>query len=188
MIAHKRAGYFIHAEAAQNMQHQRHLRLLGQSRMAAGEHHAQLIVFDRVRREEFFDGGPQRPFGFEPARQFRRESQRGALAPQNIERTILRRRHQPRRRIFRRAAKFPNFQRAAEGVLHHVFCQRQIVNSENSRKRGHHAARLAPEKMLVKLHYIFMTGRTSTAPPVSKIGQPSEISTACAISFASTSE
>ncbi len=35
--------------------------------------------------------------------------------------------------------------------------------------------------------YIFRTGRTSTRPPASRIGQPWESSTACARSFASTS-
>src|SRR5271154_3625046 len=155
--------------------------------MAAGKHHAQLIVFDRVGREEFFDSGPERPFGFQPVGEFGSKSERGALATQNINGAIFCRGHQPCGRIFRSSAILPNFQRAAEGVLDDVFCQRQILHSEDARKRGHHASRLAPEKMLVKPHYIFMTGRTSTMPPDSKIGQPSEISTAWAISFASTS-
>jgi hypothetical protein len=40
---------------------------------------------------------------------------------------------------------------AAEGVLHHVFCQRQVVHAEDSRERGDHAARLAPEEVFAEV-------------------------------------
>ncbi len=40
-------------------------------------------------------------------------------------------------------------------------------------------------KVVSRLRHIFMTGRTSTMPPVSKIGQPRENSTASAMSLAS---
>ena len=56
-------------------------------------------------------------------------------------------------------------------------------------KRGDHAPRFAPKQMIVGLYhmFIFMTGRTSTAPSTSKIGQPLESSTACSRSRASIS-
>ena len=148
VAADERAGDFAHAEAAQDVEHERDLRLLGQPRMAAGEHHAQLIVFDRVSSKELFDRRGERPFALEQPPQFRRERARRALAPQNVERAVLRRGHEPRGRVLRHAAEFPHFQRAAEGVLHDVFRQREVVDSEDARQRGDHAPRFAPEKMI----------------------------------------
>src|SRR6516164_11211433 len=54
---------------------------------------------------------------------------------------------------------------------------------------GDNARRFAPEQMIARLHhtFIFITGRTSTAPSTSRIGQPLESSTACARSQASMS-
>src|SRR6516162_4139931 len=54
---------------------------------------------------------------------------------------------------------------------------------------GDNARRFAPEQMIARLHhtFIFITGRTSTAPSTSRIGQPLESSTACARSRASMS-
>jgi hypothetical protein len=53
--ADERARDLAHAESAQGVQNQRDLRLLGQPRMAAGEHHAKQVVFDCVRCKEFFN-------------------------------------------------------------------------------------------------------------------------------------
>jgi len=63
----------------------------------------------------------------------------------------------------------------------------KVVDAEDARQRGDHAPRLVPEQMIAGLHYMFIcwTGRTSTEPPTSKIGQPLDISTACARSVAS---
>src|SRR5213593_264971 len=85
--------------------------------------------------------------------------------------------------------ELPHLQRAAEGVLHHVFCQREVFDAEDARQRGDHSPRFPPEEMLVQLHHmlVFRTGRTSTTPPPSKMGQPNESSTAWARSFASIS-
>src|SRR5215471_1935495 len=73
------------------------------------------------------------------------------------------------------------------GVLHDVLRQPEVVDAEDARQRGDHAPRLVPEEMIAGLHYVFIcwTGRTSTEPPTSRIGQPLEISTACARSLAS---
>ena len=70
--------------------------------------------------------------------------------------------------------------------MHDVFCQREVVDSEDARQRGDDAPGFAAEEMVAELfahmfrraHYIFMTGRTSTAPSTSKMGQPLESSTA----------
>ena len=156
------------------------LGLLGQAWRAAGEHHAQLIVLDLLGGEKLLDGGGQRPFAFQQAAQFGRESAGRALASQDVERTVFRGHHQPGRGILGHAAELPDLECAAESVLHHVFRQRQVVDSEDARERGHHAPRFMPEEMIARLHHIFMilTGRTSTAPSVSKMGQPLESSTA----------
>lgn len=102
---------------------------------------------------------------------------------------MLRGGHEPRRGILGDAAELPHLQRAAEGVLHHVFCQREVLDAEDARQRGDHPPRFPPEEMLVQLHHmsVFRTGRTSTTPPPSKMGQPNESSTAWARSLASIS-
>src|SRR5262249_9495069 len=106
-----------------------------------------------------------------------------SLTPQHVERTVLGRGHQPGRRILRHTMEFPHFQRAAEGVLHDVFRQREIVDSKDASQGRDHPARFVAEKMLARptnfgQMFSCMTGRTSTAPSFSKIGQPFESSTA----------
>ena len=39
VTAHERVGHFVHGKAAQYVEHERDLRLLGQSGMATGEYH-----------------------------------------------------------------------------------------------------------------------------------------------------
>ncbi len=102
--------------------------------------------------KELLHHGGERPFTLEQPSQFRRESARRALAPQNVERAVLRRGHQPGGRILRHAAEFPHFQRAAEGVLDDVLRQREVVDAEDARQRGDHASRLVPEEMIAELH------------------------------------
>ena len=121
-----------------------------------------LIAFDA---EELLDRRGKRPLAFEQPPEFGRKGARRALAAQDVEGAVLRGGHQPRGRILRHAAEFPDLERAAEGVLHDVFCQREVVDSEDARQSGDHAPRFAPEQMIAGLHhmFIFMTGRTSTA-------------------------
>src|SRR5215831_11139571 len=187
VAADEGARDLVYAEAPQDVENERNLCLLGQARLAAGEHHAKEVVLDRVRRKELFDGGGECPLAVQQASQLRREGSRRALAPQNVECPVLRGRQQPCGRVVRHTTEFPHLQRAAEGVLHDVFCQREVVHAEHPGERGDHAPRLAPEQMIAGLHHISRTriGRTSTDPPTSKIGQPFEISTACARSRAS---
>src|SRR6516225_8444513 len=158
--------------------------------MTAGEHHAQQIVLDRVRRKEFLDDRGECPLALEKPAELRRKAACCALTPQDVERAVLCGGHQPGRRVLRHAPNSPHLQRAAEGVLHDVFCQREVVDAKDARQRGDHAPRLAPEEMIAGLHHmhymlICMTGRTSTEPPTSKTGQPFDSSTAWARSLAS---
>src|SRR4030095_16033228 len=73
----------------QDVQHQRDLRFFRKPGMAAGEHHAQLIVFDRVCSEKLRDDGSDSPFAIEPSLQLAREGARVACATQHIERALL---------------------------------------------------------------------------------------------------
>jgi hypothetical protein len=120
--------------------------------MTACEHHSQLLIPNGVRRKRLVDNRGDRPLGLEQPPYLGRKRARGALAPHDVERTILRRRHQPRGRVLRHAADLPHFQRTAEGVLDDVLCQRQVVHAEDSRERGDHPSRLAPEEVFVQIH------------------------------------
>src|SRR5215510_1890487 len=155
--------------------------------MTARKHHPKLIIFDQMRRKEFVKVRREfRLILYEP-RELRCEGSCCAIAPEHVERAILCGRHQPGGGVFGDTSVFPQFQRAAEGVLDNVFCHREVLDSENAGECRDHAPRLTPEKVIRILHHIstFMTGRTSTEPPTSRIGQPFEISNACARSFAS---
>src|SRR5208282_3393095 len=155
--------------------------------MAAGEHHAKQIVFYCARCKEFLNDRGECPFALKKPAQLRRKGACRALAPQDVQCAVLCSGHEPGRRVLRHAANSPHLQRAAEGVLHDVLRQREVVDAKDARQRGDHPPRLAPEEMIAGLHHMFscMTGRTSTEPPTSRIGQPLEISTACARSLAS---
>src|SRR5262249_39460176 len=121
---------------------------------------------------------------------------RSALVAEYVNRPVFCGGHQPGGRIVRQAPQLPDLERPAEGVLHDVLRQRQVMNAEHASEGGDHPSRLAPEKMVhghrarsvapARIHrYIFMTGRISTKPPRSRIGQPLESSAASARSRAS---
>jgi hypothetical protein len=55
MAADEGASDLRYAETAQDVKNKRDLRLLRQTGMTAGEHHAKLVVFDRIWPEEFLD-------------------------------------------------------------------------------------------------------------------------------------
>lgn len=193
--AEERARDLADAEAAEDVQHEDDLRLLRQPRMAAGEHHPELIVLESLGLEHFVDDGRERPLRVEQPPELGRERPRGALAPEDIERRVLRGRHEPRGRVVRHAAELPHRERAAEGVLNDVLRQRQVVDPEDTCERRDHAPRLATEQVLhrrpvfeILSHMsIFITGRTSTSPPTARMGQPRDSSAACWMSLASTS-
>src|SRR5215468_1445726 len=188
LTAHERTGHFAYAKTAQDVKHESDLRFLRKPGIATREHHAKLIVFDRVCSEKLLDGGGDSPFAFEQSSQLWSEGARGAFAPQHIERPVLCGGHKPRGGVLRHTTEFPHLKRTAEGVLDDVFCQYEIVDSKDARQRGDHAPRFAPKQMFVGIHHMFsfMTGRTSTAPSTSKIGQPLASSTASFKSRAST--
>src|ERR1700733_14348670 len=95
VAADKSAGDLVNAEATQNVENQRDLRLLPQPRMAAGKHHSKLVVLDGGRSKQFLDDGNDGPFAFKQARQLGRERTCGTLAAQDIKGAVLGRGHQP---------------------------------------------------------------------------------------------
>src|SRR5262249_3693453 len=86
MAADEGGGDLVDAEAAQDIENERNLALLREARMAAREHHAQQIVLDRVRGEQFFNDRRDRPFAVEQPTEFGRKSPCCTVAPQHIER------------------------------------------------------------------------------------------------------
>jgi hypothetical protein len=118
--------------------------------------------------------------------------------------------------IFGHAAEFPPLHGAAEGILHDILCQREVVDTEDPRESGYHPPGFAPKERSVPSGAVlplggghqgdrkrrpkvakrgprkpymlsFSTGRTSTDPPTSRRGQSFESSTACVMSLASMS-
>src|SRR6516225_729540 len=124
--------------------------------MAAAEHHAKLVASNRARSKGFLNGGCERPFALEQPPQFARERARRPLTPQDVERTVFGRCHQLG--LQRCASAWPP-------------CARLRTGKDDP---------LGSTYM-----FSFTTGRTSTAPSTSKIGQPFESSAACSRSRAS---
>jgi hypothetical protein len=116
--------------------------------MAARKHHPQHAVPNRARLELLLYRGSQRPLAFNPSPHFRSECAGRPLPAHRVQRAVLRRRHQPRRRILRQSAHLPRFHRAAEGVLHNVFRQRKVLYPEDPRERRHHSSRLAAKQLI----------------------------------------
>jgi len=103
---------------------------------------------------------------------------------------VLGRGDQPTGWIRRDPVIFPGLKRPAKGVLHDVFRQCEILNSEQAGQYRDQSARLVSEQMLFDFHYRFscITGRISTDPPVSSTGQPEATCAACSRSRASMIE
>src|SRR5215472_11743459 len=67
------------------MKYQGNLRLLGQFRMATGEHHAKQVVFDGVSGKELRNSGSQCPLTFHEPSELRRKGTGRALATEHLE-------------------------------------------------------------------------------------------------------
>ena len=58
---HEGTRDLVNAKTAQDMKDEHDLRFFGQARMAAGEHHAELVVFDCVVGKHFLYNGCECP-------------------------------------------------------------------------------------------------------------------------------
>ena len=132
-------GYLTDTESAQDMQDQRNLRFLSESRIDTREHHAQLIVLYRMGPEGGFDRGTESPLRFQQAGYFGSERSCRSLPPQDIHRVVLGGGHQPGGRVVGHAVMFPHLQRPTKGVLHDIFRQCEIVKSKDASQGGDHA-------------------------------------------------
>jgi hypothetical protein len=109
------------------------------------KHHPQQVVLDGARREELFNRGRKRPLALDQSAQLRLKGSSRTLTPEEIDGAVLGRGHEPGGWILRHATNLPHVKRTAEGVLHHIFCQCEIVRSEDARQRGDHPPRFMPE-------------------------------------------
>ena len=161
-------GHLVGREAAQQRQDQRDLRVLGDVRMTAREHHPQLVVSERGRQVRHRRSGIRvRPLGIRLAADLRSESPGGAVPAQLADRAVARRGHQPGRGIVRHAPEGPHLHRHGERLLHGVLGERQVVDAEHPDQRRDEPARFAAEEVLVgeRRGHICRMGRTSTIPP-----------------------
>ena len=139
------------------------LDVLGETQVAAREHHPKLVVPERVREKERVHGGPERPLALERATELRREPLRRALTPQDVDRAVLRGDDEERRVMPGDTPVAPHLEGVGERILDDVLREGEVLHTEDSRQDDHQAPRLAPKESIVE-GYIFITGRTSTIP------------------------
>ena len=185
MAAHESARHFSDAEPAQDVKDESHLRRLVQARMAAREHHAQQVIPDGLRFEELLERWRQSPLALQGIAQCGK-AVRCSLPPQYVQRTVLGSRHQPGGGVARNAAERPHLECAAECFLHDILGEREVAHAEDARNGRGDPPRLAPKQMINRLDHMsyFITGRTSTRPPRSRIGHPLASSAASEMSRA----
>ena len=173
------------SESAEQLQHERELRRLGKVWRADREHHAQEVVLDLALLEHRRDGRRQRVLAAQL-------EVGGELAPRpfatnQIDGAVSRGGDEPRGSVARRALVLPDFQGAAENVLHDVLGQRKVLQAEDSSQRGQDPRRLAAEVELRNHMSNDAMGRISTVPSTSRPGQPRDSSVASSRSRASIS-
>ncbi len=166
------------AEAAHDLERERDARLARQDRVAREEHHRELIVVGR-RRLAAQPGGGRRIAGARDHRGrrdrlglHRRQAIAGRgleldqplLAPQQIERAVLRHLNQPGRRVGRRALVRPELQRLDERVLRRFLGQRQMPRAEDPRERRDDVREVVLEVQIVDHGRVTSTSRTSMLP------------------------
>ena len=168
-LAHQEGARHLRgAQAAQQPQRQRDLRLRRDGRVAACEDQSQPIVGDLVR-------GDLLGFGLDliVEQQWQRSAPR-RLTAQQVQRTPSRDRGEPRTRIRRNAARGPRRQGFRVSVLHTLLGEVEI--SGDAHRRGEHEGPLATVCLSdrgsdrgVRGHELVrqsnsITGRTSTPP------------------------
>ena len=146
-------------QPAQRVQRQRDLCLDGQRRMAAGEHEAQLVVAQHLRRLVGWTGQGHRVGLL---------SRTGGLAAGDVDRAPARGERQPGPWLRWDTRARPGVQRPQDGVLHGVLGELQVARVPD--ERGQHAPALVAHEADeggargVVGHSNSITGRTSTAP------------------------
>src|SRR5206468_12497768 len=170
----KSMRHLVHPESAEQLEHQRDLHGGLEPRVAAGEHHPQLLAAERVLGERRVDGRRQIVL---QAGELGREPGPGALLAQQIQSAVARHGPQPGSRVVRHASHLPHFEGVAERLLHHVLGQVQVRRAEDADENGRKPPRLVAKEVLhhsgrSRRGHIFRIGRTSTDPSTSRIGHP----------------
>src|SRR5438445_5251050 len=144
--------------------------------MAAGKHHAELVVLDL-----FFERRIPRLILPEPqeADELRGEVAELIVPPQEIDGPIAGHPHEPGGGIVGNAVKGPHLQGPAEGVLDHVLGHVEAAQPENPGQVRDHLPRLLTEKMVDESRDVFRKGpprrRISTwkrlggSPPIRRL-------------------
>jgi len=121
--------------------------------MAAREHHAELLAFDHPIGEGFVDRRCERPLRLEHSPELGGERSRGSLLAHDIDRPILRGRHEPCCWIVGQPAHAPHLERATDRIMRDIFGERDVVHAEDARQRGDHAPGFAPEEVRIEVHF-----------------------------------
>ena len=137
LAGQERARHLGRREPAERAQRQRHARLGGERRVAAGEEQPQPVVGQR-RVERLV--GLRRHQQLQLAQLVRV----AALAAQAVDRAVARRRARSRRRVVRQPVARPALQRDHERLLHRVLGEVEVA--EDADQGRHRPAGLAPER------------------------------------------
>ena len=118
----ERSRDLLNAEPADGLEAQRHARVGRQRRMAAHEHHAQLVVFDRGFLRLVGVAGRE----LQLLRDVMGAIAERRVAPKHVERTVARDAEQPSARVVGHAQARPLLQRLDERVLNDLFDEFQV--------------------------------------------------------------
>ena len=113
--------------------------------MATYEHHSQTVVTNFLSRKNRLVRRDS--LAIHQMNHFSLFALEDLSAPDDIQREVARRAHDPRGRIFWNPVKRPGLQRACQRLLDHVFSQAEMFDSEDSRQDRNHLSRLVTEKM-----------------------------------------
>ena len=141
----QRPSDFRDAEAAEGFECQGDLVFASERRMAAGEDHPELAVFDRRVEKEVVDSFASARADWRPIRASRGAESRCAAASRE---PCSWRRGEPRPTGCRESRGAPGLQGVEQRGLDHVFDEVEISPAEETSQNGHQSPRLAAEEML----------------------------------------
>ncbi len=134
------------------MQHEGHLDVLVQPRVAAREHHPELVVLERVGKKERLEPRPQRPLAFDKVADLRGEFAGGSLPAKHVDRAVLGGGRQERGVVLRHALVAPRFERVGERLLNDVLREGEVLDAKRARERSQEARCFPSKEGVVRLH------------------------------------
>ncbi len=136
------AGDLVGGEAAQQLQRERHARIGGQHGMARGEHEAQQVVADVVRKMGIHTWLRIREERLDLPRELRFLLRVELALAEAVERAMLRGGHEPGARVVGNAARGPGFERRHQRVLRELLGGADVAH--HPRHTGDDARRFDP--------------------------------------------